>query len=135
MDISESVREVMNSKELVGEAFYDHFFQRYPEMQQFFEKSDMRRQTLVLTMALMLVERYYITSFIATERFLQYLGTQHQARSIPRDRYPDWINTMLITLEHFHGMAWDEDLARQWREALEKAVNKMLEGYEERYGI
>lgn len=135
MDIRQSVNEVMNSKELLGASFYEVFFERHPEVQQYFEGIDMRRQTLVLTMALMLVERYYITSFIATERFLQYLGTQHKARSIPRELYPDWIAAMLATLERFHGTHWSEDLARQWREALEKAVEKMLEGYEQPYRI
>lgn len=135
MDISKSLKEVMNSKELLGASFYDVFFGRHPEVQDYFGGIDMQRQALVLTMALMLVERYYLTSFLATERFLQYLGTQHKDRGIPRELYPDWIAAMLATLERFHGKDWDEALARQWREALEKAVDKMLEGYEKEYGI
>jgi hemoglobin-like flavoprotein len=135
MDIRESVKQVMNSKELLGVSFYNVFFERHPDVQRYFEGIDMRRQTLVLTMALMLVERYYITSFIATERFLQYLGTQHRARGIPRELYPDWVAAMLATLERFHGATWSEALAQQWREALDKAVDIMLQGYEQEFGI
>lgn len=135
MDIRESLQQVMNSKELLGAAFYEVFFEKHPNVQQYFSGVDMRRQALVLTMALMLVERYYVTSFIATERFLQYLGTQHRERGIPRELYPDWIAAMLATLERFHGTTWSEDLARQWREALQKAVDKMLEGYNQDHRI
>lgn len=135
MDIRESLKLVMNSKDLLGTVFYEVFFQRHPEMHAFFSGIDMRRQALVLTMALMLVERYYITSFVATERFLQYLGTQHKKRGIPKELYPHWIAAMLATLERFHGKTWHDQLACQWRAALEKAVEKMLEGYAQEYRI
>jgi hypothetical protein len=42
---------------------------------------------------------------------------------------------MLATLERFHGGTWSDQLACQWRAALEKAAEKMLEGYAQEFRI
>jgi hypothetical protein len=36
-------------------------------------------------------------------------------------------------VHHFHGDDWDEGLAVQWREAIEKAPETMFDGYDRDY--
>ena len=38
-------------------------------------------------------------------------------------------------LEQFHQNDWDNDLAKQWREAIDVASEQMLKGYKERIRI
>jgi hemoglobin-like flavoprotein len=135
MDIHESVERVMQSQDVFGEAFYEVFLKRYPEVQEHFHGSDMKRQSLVLTMAVSLIEQYFSYGYPATEKYLRYLGTQHHNRAISKEFYPKWRDAMLETLECFLGEEWTEDLARQWHEAFERCIRVFFEGYEERYTV
>lgn len=135
MEIHESLERILESEELFGSLFYEVFFQQYPEAAAHFDGIDMRRQALMLTMALTVIEQYYSKSYSAVEQYLQLLGSRHSDRSIPRDMYPKWSESMLTALERFHGDTWDEVLAGQWREALDQASRVMFRGYERRMGI
>ncbi len=46
------------------------------------------------------------------------------------DLYSDWRDCMLETLQDFHGNDWTDSLEQQWTEAINLAVDRMLEGYE-----
>jgi hypothetical protein len=41
----------------------------------------------------------------------------------------------MSTLERFHGAEWDEELAGQWREAIDRASETMLEGYRTHFSV
>jgi hemoglobin-like flavoprotein len=135
MTIRESLEKILQSEEVFGVLFYEIFFERVPEAEAHFDGIDMRRQALMLTMALTVIEQYHSKSFAAVEQYLQLLGSRHNDRSIPRDMYPKWSESMLVALARFHGDEWTEELAGQWAEALDSATSIMFRGYERRMGI
>lgn len=131
MDIHQSLERIYDSKDLLGDRFYAHFFASCPEARPYFEGVDMHRQAMVITMALTLVEQYFRSPYRATEDYLLFLGTRHEDRGIPLELYPQWLDAMMATLEEFHDNQWSDDLADQWSRALKKAIDKLWEGYTE----
>jgi hemoglobin-like flavoprotein len=131
MEIHESIESVFRSEPRVAEIFYGLFLNRYPEARPFFENVDLKRQGVLLTMSLMLIEHHYMHRTRVTEDYLRVLGNQHHVRrGIPAALYPPFCECMLAALQQVHGEAWDDELARQWREAIELCSAIMLEGYE-----
>ena len=132
MNVHDSMERIMQSQDGFGEAFYEVFFRRCPEAQPYFKDSDMKRQALVLTMAVSLIEQYDSRGYPATGKYLQHLGAQHHGRSIPRELYPVWRDAMLETLGRFIGDDWTEELSAQWSEAIDRCSRVMFQGYERR---
>lgn len=130
MDISESLEQVFSSTDLIGTQFYKRFLANCPEAEAFFKDVDMQRQSVVVTMALTLVEQYYKSPYIPTEAYFRYLGSLHRDREIPKEMYPIWVDSMMQTLAAFHGKAWDEELASQWQQGFDSATRVMLAGYD-----
>ena len=135
MKIHESLERVLASRDLVGDMFYDVFLQRFPEVQRYFVGVDMHRQGVLLTTALLVVEQYYRNPRVAIEKYLQYLGTKHHDREIPRELYDKWVDAMLETLHRFHGDEWNQELSDEWREAFGRTIELMFEGYEQRFTV
>ncbi len=135
MEIRDSIDAVLDSKEDLGKVFYDTFINQYPEVQEYFADTDMKRQSALLTTALIIVERYYSSPNPAVEQYLQFLGTKHYDKKIPKELYAQWSLAMLQTLSQFHGDEWDEGLAAQWREAIQVATELMFDGYDTRYHV
>lgn len=135
MNIHESLEHVLRSKDRFGETFYELFFERFPEVRQHFDGVNLTRQAVLVTMALIIIERYFHEPFAATELYLQYLGTRHKERAIAQELYPKWCEAMLSALEQFHGESWNDALAGQWREAIGQATEVMFEGYDERFRL
>jgi hemoglobin-like flavoprotein len=69
----------------------------------------------------------------AVEDYLRYLGTRHRRYGVPQELFPVFCEVLVATVEEFHGEAWDEELAREWRTALAGATAIMLEGYRQDY--
>ncbi len=135
LTITESVNAILTSKESFGEKFYAQLFTGYPHLKQHFEGVNMREQAVVVTMALSLIEQYYSRRNDATHKYLQVLGSRHCERRIPEESYADWLDALMETLSAFHEHAWNEALADQWKEAIEKATQVILEGYNRRYHV
>jgi hemoglobin-like flavoprotein len=135
MTIQDSLHQILGRKEVLADLFYVIFFERFPGVQQYFSKVDLRRQALLLTMALMVIERHYTHRYAATEMYLKYLGTQHHLRGIPQDHYANFREALLATMEQFHGKEWDPALAGQWREAIDRATETMFQGYREHFHV
>ena len=135
MNIHDSVVRVMNSQEVFGEAFYEVFFQRHPEARAYFSGTDMKRQALVLTMSVALIEQHYSSPYPATEKYIQHLGTQHHSRTIPKELYPKWREAMLETLQRFLGDEWTDGLAMEWTQAIDLCTRVMFEGYAQRFAV
>ena len=129
MNIQQSLASILDRKEPLADLFYRLFFDEYPEVRQFFERVNMKRQAVLLTVALQLCVQYYAKSYPAIAAYLKILGEKHQEWGIPREDYPKFRAAMLGTLSRFHGNDWNAELAQQWNDAIELASNKMLEGY------
>jgi hemoglobin-like flavoprotein len=135
MNIGQSLKKVLESPDNFGDVFYDVFLTRHPEAKGFFQNVNMKRQGVLLTMALNIVEQYYRTPYPAMEKYLQYLGTRHLDRAIPQEMYAKWTAAMLDTLAAFHGSDWHDELAAQWKEAIGRATELMFEGYDKRFHL
>jgi hemoglobin-like flavoprotein len=135
MDIHESVHEILQRKESFADVFYLVFLEDYPEVRQHFAHVNFKHQSVLLTMALLVMERHFAHQYPSTEMYLNYLGTKHDDRGIPPQQYPMWREALLKTLERFHGQAWDDRLATQWREAIDAAIAAMIQGYRKHYHV
>jgi hemoglobin-like flavoprotein len=135
MDIQDSLRVILERKECISDLFYKVFLDEFPEVRHHFEGVTMQYQAVSLTMALMVIETHYAHSFGATEMYLKYLGSKHHARKIEPESYPKFRVALLTALEQFHNKDWNPDLARQWDEAMEKAIQTMSEGYKQHYTV
>lgn len=130
MDITQSIETILESKELLGGKFYNRFFLECPHLKQYFVGVDMKRQSAMLTSAIVLVETFYSKKASGLSPYLQLLGKDHAARGISRDDFTDWTESMLSTLAEFHGNDWSIPLEREWYAAIKKSVKVMLEAYD-----
>jgi hemoglobin-like flavoprotein len=135
VDIHESVHRILQNKECFADLFYVVFLQDEPAIQQHFHKVNLRHQAVLLTMALLVMERHFAYLYPATEMYLNYLGTKHHSRGIPAELYPRFRDALLATLERFHGKDWNSHLATQWRQAIDHASESMLKGYRQSFHV
>lgn len=132
MEIHESIQQIVQAKDELGEMFYEHFLTNYPEVKQHFEKVDLKRQNNLLVTALMIIERHAAHPSPATDLYLQHLGTKHLDFQVPKEVYGFWVKAMLETMKKFHGQDWTPHIEDQWREAFDRAIEIMFRGYEHR---
>lgn len=135
MDIHQSLHQILQAKDRLAQLFYEHFLEKHPELRPFFAKVDFKRQQILLTTSLMVIERYYAHPTPAVEQYLQYLGTKHNEFRIPVESYAKWTESMLTTMQKFHGDDWSPELEKQWRSAIDQACDLMFAGYEERVTV
>ena len=130
MNLSESVEKIVNSESMALSGFYDRLFARYPELQDFFPKSNLSRQTAMLTMALVSVKQYPVLRG-SSRAYLQAIGAKHHGRTISRELFPKFVEVLVEEVAAFHGDDWTDALDRQWTEALNLAALTMQEGYKD----
>jgi hemoglobin-like flavoprotein len=130
MDIAGSIEKILESEDLLGGKFYDRFFVECPHLKTYFQGVDMERQSAMLTSAIVLVETIHSKSSEGLSPYLRLLGKQHKDRGISVDDFTDWAESMLRTLQEFHGDDWSKPLEREWYAAMMKSVKIMLEAYE-----
>jgi hemoglobin-like flavoprotein len=135
VDIHESIEEIVQARDELGTMFYEHFLAKYPELQKHFQYVDLKRQSMLLINALLIIERHGTDSTPATELYLQHLGTKHNDLGIPEDTYESWVKAMLETMQKFHGSDWTPSLEEQWRQAFDRAIELMFHGYDQRVTI
>jgi hemoglobin-like flavoprotein len=135
MNIHDSLHQVLASKTVFGDDFYQTFFRRCPEAKSYFADVDLQRQAVLLTMSLLVIEKQFGQPYAAAAEYLRYLGTKHHDRQIPKRLYVDWCDAMLETLERFHGTEWTHELRKQWQEAIELVTDLMFQGYQEHYTV
>ncbi len=131
MDIHASMTSVLESEDILGDLFYKTFLSRHPDVQQYFEGVNMTSQAVLLTTALVIIERYEAMDSAAAEQYLRVLGSRHYERKIPKELFPEWTQAMLDTLAEFHGPDWSDALGVQWRKAIERSIVRMMEGYDQ----
>ena len=104
MTIQESLRRVLEDRDGVAALFYELFFDRHPEAKPLFQDVNLKYQTVLLTMALMVVERHYAGGYRATQLYLQHLGHKHHQRAVPPEMYPRWVESLLAALDRASDM-------------------------------
>ena len=128
MKLSESVEKILQNDTLALEGFYERLFERYPEFQEHFSQSNVKRQTVMLTMALVGVKQYP-TLRGSSRAYLHVLGSKHSGRGIAQELYAKFVEVLVETIAEFHGDDWSESLGAQWTDALNLAVATMHEGH------
>lgn len=111
--------------------FYIKYLDRYPDVRKYFEGIELEHQAVVLKMALTTIQQYYEHHYPAAEQYLKVLGYRHRMQQVPKHLYPDWCDSMLDTLEQFHGSDWNEALEAEWRAAIKLATDVMHRAYDE----
>lgn len=131
MNIEQSAAVIFESRNLLADGFYESFLIEFPAMQKYFKETDFKRQGIMLTLALSVIERYYTKRTHVCHAYLRELGKSHKGRHIPASEYEHWIKAMFGSLQKFHGDDWSQLLETQWREALDLAVSVMISAYDD----
>jgi len=128
MDIQGSVGKILQRGEVVADLFYTTLLDGHPQVRAYFAGVDLQRQAVLLTMALKLVEQYYVHHYPAMQSYLKFLGRRHRERlKIPAEMFAPFRDSLLVTIGEFHGSDSDQGLEDQWREAIDEAIAVMLE--------
>jgi nitric oxide dioxygenase len=135
MEIHGSVEKILRAKDELGTMFYKRLFAEHPEFKRYFDDLDLQRQNRLLATGLMIIEADATRPTSAIEVYLQHLGTQHHDMKIPKHLYDTWVETMLQTMQEFHGQEWTSDLEQQWRRAFRAAVDNIFQGYGQRVTV
>ena len=131
MNLSESLHRILLQDQTMADLFYLVFLERYPEVRHHFIKVDLRRQAVLLTTILTVLERHHAHAYPATTLFLHELGAKHDRWGIASGLYPKFRDALLLALERFHSRDWTPSLAQDWRACIDKAITTMLDGYPE----
>jgi hemoglobin-like flavoprotein len=135
MDMHESLQRILASKQVLGDLFYEALFARHPEFGPYFEGIDLRRQAVLLTMELTIIESYHRLRSSPARMYLQYLGTKHHDRGIPQELYGSFRDTLLEVLRQLLEQGWTDELAREWKTAIDDASAVMFEGYAKHFTV
>lgn len=129
MNLDDSLQNVLSQKEPVIQDFYHRFLEECPEAARLFEGVDLKRQALMLTMALMMVEAHARKDFPAIRHYLHVLGDRHREWGVPRELFPRFRECLIETLAVSQQDDWSDELADEWRTAITRATEVMFEGY------
>ena len=135
MDMHESLQRILASNQVIGDSFYEALLARHPEFGPYFEGIDLRRQALVLTMQMTVIDGYHRLGGPPARLYLQYLGTKHHNLGIPQELYGPFRDTLLEVLQRFLEEDWTEELAREWKTAIDDASAVMFEGYSKHFMV
>jgi hemoglobin-like flavoprotein len=129
MDMHESLLRILASNQVIGDAFYEALLARHPEFRPYFERVRFRRQAVLLTMQLAVIEVYHRFRSPLARLHLQHLGAKHRNLGVPQELYGPFRDTLLEVLQRCFEEDWTEELAREWKTAIDGASAVMFEGY------
>jgi NAD(P)H-flavin reductase len=105
--------------------FYSHLFLSHPELRDMFPASMADQRNRLLKALGQIVAD--VSNHEALVPYLGGLGRDHRKFGTLAEHYPAVGASLLATLAHFNGMAWSEDLARDWTEAYSVIAQVMNE--------
>lgn len=133
MNLDESLQRVLSDKEPVIRRFYDRFLLENPEARKLFVDVDLKKQALMLTMALIVTEAHSRDNYPAVEHYLHVLGDRHREAGVPRELFGPFCDCLIETIRERQADDWDDSLAAQWRSAIDRATATMFDGYDGDY--
>ncbi len=127
LDIESSLSELLDSGcEHFAGRFYWLLFDRFPELERFFENVNMQHQAAMLTMGLQVIVQHDRQPRRSSRDYLRVLGERHGNRGISREHYAAFEDVLLTALAEFHGDRWHSVLANHWQSALHRALDVMV---------
>lgn len=133
MHLEESLQRVLSNKESVIHRFYYRFLIENPEARMLFVNVDLKKQALMLTMALIVAEAHSRDNYPAVEHYLHVLGDRHREAGVPRELFGPFRDCLIETVRECQAADWDEPLAEEWRAAIDRATETMFHGYDGEY--
>ena len=136
MDIRVSLQLILSSSNpRFSDHFYENFFSHYPDVEKWFVSIDLRRQGIMLAIALQGMVEHHLHHHFVTKHYLRLLGNRHHRLGIPVSDYQKFETSLLTTLGEFHAERWNEDLAKQWRSACAEAMQLMGDGHADDFQV
>jgi NAD(P)H-flavin reductase/hemoglobin-like flavoprotein len=123
--LKESFARVSGYGDEVPLFFYSHLFISHPELREMFPVSMSAQRDKLLNALVRVVSD--VSNHDALVPFLQGLGRDHRKFGTLAEHYPAVGASLLATLAHFNGTAWNSDLARDWTEAYTVIAQVMTE--------
>lgn len=108
--------------------FYSHLFLSHPEVRAMFPISmSGQRDRLVAALGRIVS---HVDDLPEVTPFIQQLGRDHRRFSVVAKHYSAVGSSLLVTLKHFLGAAWTDELAADWAEAYGVISRVMVEAAE-----
>lgn len=124
MRLIQSIEEILTRAD-IADSFYELLFEEHPEMKPLFRSTNMKRQKVMVTLALQTIGYHYRHPNAAMSAFLQHLGETHRERGIAPQELIKFRDTMLVALANFHADDWSDELCAEWTTALDDAIGLM----------
>lgn len=128
MQIDESLEQILNQKHIVIHDFYTKFLATHPDLAGLFKDVNLKEQSTMLTMALIIVEAFYANTYPAARNYLRVLGSRHAGYGVKATDLPKFRDCLVETLAAFHGSDWNESLGNQWMNAIDKSIAEVIVG-------
>ena len=126
--LKSSWEQVANRGDEVPLFFYSHLFLSHPDLRSMFPIS-MTGQRDKLVSALGRIVSH-VDDLPEVTPFIQQLGRDHRRFSVVASHYGAVGSSLLVTLKHFLGPAWTEELAADWAAAYGVIAKVMVEAAE-----
>lgn len=130
MDIRASLGLILSTNHpRFSDCFYQTFFGQYPDVKKRFDGVDLKRQGVLLMIAVQVMVEHHLHRHLVMKNYLKLLGHRHRLHEIPVSDYPKFDASLLTALKTFHAELWNENLAAQWAAASTEAIQLMVEGH------
>ncbi|HEX6443675.1 MAG TPA: globin domain-containing protein [Streptosporangiales bacterium] len=113
--LQDSWAVVAKSGEDVPHFFYGHLFLTHPELREMFPVSMAAQRDKLVSALGRIVSN--VDRLAEVTPFVEQLGRDHRRFDVVAQHYPAVGASLLATLQHFLGAAWNERLATDWAEA------------------
>lgn len=121
-----SFRAIAGRADLLVERFYDRLFRRAPGVRPLFP-TDMTEQRRKLVAALAFVVQHLRSPDEVLPRLRQ-LGAKHVEYGAQAEHYPVVCEELVLAMGEVAAESWDEEIERDWRNALHLVSAAMLAG-------
>ena len=127
--LKDSFARVAGYGDEVALFFYSHLFLAHPELRDMFPVSmSVQRDRLLNALGQVVSDVGQLDSLVP---FLAELGRDHRKFGVRSEHYPAVGRSLVATLAHFAGDAWDAELARDWTTAYGLVSQAMIEAAEQ----
>jgi len=131
--LHESLGALSGHEAEIVERLFDLFFERHPEVRELFgehsinEREEMVRETLVSVLAHAEDEPWIDDNLIA-------MGRSHAEYGVEGRSYPDFVASMLDTLDEVAAPGWSPEVRAAWERALGRITDVMRRAGDEHGG-
>jgi NAD(P)H-flavin reductase/hemoglobin-like flavoprotein len=127
--LKDNFAHVAEQGDAVALFFYSDLFVRNPHLRDMFPIGMSAQRDKLLRALGQIVSQVDDLPTLVT--FLQQLGRDHRRFGIVAEHYPNVGASLIATLRHFSGPAWNDDLESDWSAAYSLVAKVMLEAADE----